>query len=329
MELKIDKSSDNPIYQQIVQAIGEQIRAGALRAGDKLPTVRELSASTGISKGTIKHAYDELDKLGAIQMTQGRGTFVLGRKEPETISKKTRAMQAIDRLLDELEELSFTTRDIEIYLGLKLREREDRYEKVRIALVDCNPESLWAMAEQIYQIPNVDVIQYRLNDVIQAPHRLDDTYDLILTTTTHYEVLVEQISSLREMVQKVVMTATQPTVIQLAELPSGSKVGIWCASQKFASIVQKGCKDFGNIEGAPILLLEGEGDSRFAELLPTLEAIIVAPNYLSITTGENLSLLKKFQNQGGRVIVYDYQIDKGSFLHLEDAVKALWMGKRL
>lgn len=329
MDIIIDKSADLPVYQQIVNAINEQIRMGNLNPGDKLPTVRDLSATTGLSKGTIKHAYDELGKGGIIQMTQGRGTFVLGRKEPETVSKKNRAMQAIDQLLNELEEMGFSSRDIEIYLNLKMREREERYDKVRVAVVDCNPETLSVIVNQIYQIANVEVVQYNLNNIIQNPHRLDDTFDVIVTTTTHYDLLAEQISSLRDMIVKVATSPPQQTILQLAEIPPGSKTGIWCSSQVFANIVRSICSGIPNVGDNIAQMLETDDPRLFAQYLEGKDVILVAPNYLSITSSDNLALLKNFQSRAGRVVVVEYQIDRGSFVHLEDYIKKLWVGKRI
>ena len=76
MFFAIDPQSDTAIYQQIVNAVCADIRAGRLPYGTQLPTVRALADELGLARGTIKRAYDELGKLGMIEMTQGKGTFV-------------------------------------------------------------------------------------------------------------------------------------------------------------------------------------------------------------------------------------------------------------
>ena len=43
MKLTLDKSSDVPIYLQIVDQVLEMIRSGELVSGEKLPTERELN----------------------------------------------------------------------------------------------------------------------------------------------------------------------------------------------------------------------------------------------------------------------------------------------
>ena len=56
MEIKIKPGTDVPIYQQIVDAVQEQISSGALAEGQKLPTVRQLAEE-------IEHANDALVNL--------------------------------------------------------------------------------------------------------------------------------------------------------------------------------------------------------------------------------------------------------------------------
>ena len=84
MEIRIKSGTDVPIYQQIVDAVQEQISSGVLAEGQKLPTVRQLAEEMGLAKGTIKRAYDELERCGAIRMTQGKGTFVLELRRRDT-----------------------------------------------------------------------------------------------------------------------------------------------------------------------------------------------------------------------------------------------------
>ena len=94
MEIRIKSGTDVPIYQQIVDAVQEQISSGVLAEGQKLPTVRQLAEEMGLAKGTIKRAYDELERCGAIRMTQGKGTFVLELRRRTDSHKEPHAGRA-------------------------------------------------------------------------------------------------------------------------------------------------------------------------------------------------------------------------------------------
>lgn len=76
MKIIICNSSPIPIYEQIKNAIVDQIISGELEEGCPLPSIRNLALDIKISVMTIKKAYDELEKDGYIISVQGKGTFV-------------------------------------------------------------------------------------------------------------------------------------------------------------------------------------------------------------------------------------------------------------
>lgn len=76
MNLRINKSSGQPAYEQIRQQIAELVQAGLLKAGTKLPSVRELAKHLGVSVKTVRRAYDELGAENILETQHGSGTFV-------------------------------------------------------------------------------------------------------------------------------------------------------------------------------------------------------------------------------------------------------------
>jgi DNA-binding transcriptional regulator YhcF (GntR family) len=60
MLLSINEQDPKPVYVQIVNQIKEQILRGSLKAGDALPSVRELASSLGINMHTVRRAYGVL-----------------------------------------------------------------------------------------------------------------------------------------------------------------------------------------------------------------------------------------------------------------------------
>jgi len=69
-----------PKYKRVADTIQSAIRSGDLRAGDKLPPVRELAWSLGITPGTVARAYTLLTNAGHVNAEVGRGTFVAERR---------------------------------------------------------------------------------------------------------------------------------------------------------------------------------------------------------------------------------------------------------
>ena len=76
VDIIISNSSGKPIYEQIADQVKEQIMAGALAAGDALPSMRLLAKELRISVITTKRAYEELERDGFLENVPGKGCFV-------------------------------------------------------------------------------------------------------------------------------------------------------------------------------------------------------------------------------------------------------------
>jgi DNA-binding GntR family transcriptional regulator len=71
-------------YREIMQDLLHRIETGQLRVGDRLPSERDLSESTGAAVGTVRHAMQELQAQGITEGRRGTGHFV--RRVPATPS---------------------------------------------------------------------------------------------------------------------------------------------------------------------------------------------------------------------------------------------------
>ena len=76
MRIVISNASSDPIYEQIMGQIKQKIISGELKAGDALPSLRNLARDLGISVITTKRAYEELERAGFIDTVSGKGCFV-------------------------------------------------------------------------------------------------------------------------------------------------------------------------------------------------------------------------------------------------------------
>ena len=77
--LNMDVEPGGPLFEQVRMRIIDAIRDGALPAGTRLPTVRDLAAQLGLAVNTVARAYRELEAAGIVE-TRGRfGSFVAGR----------------------------------------------------------------------------------------------------------------------------------------------------------------------------------------------------------------------------------------------------------
>lgn len=326
MRVVIDNKSNIPIYKQIVDSIYKDIKIGILTVDYKLPPVRDLAEEIGISKGTIKHAYDELERLGVIKMIQGRGSFVLGKEDDEVTSKKERAMQAIDKMLNELSELGFSSREMEIYIHLKLRSIEEKYEMVKVAVVDCNPEALNVIYKQIGKLNYVDVVKFSLHDMSMIYEKLNEEYDLIITTSTHYTEVLQFIGE-KEKLARMAMSPSEKTVIALAKIPDDKKVGILSASDQFAQIIKNNCFGFGKWTKQLDVQLFGNSKET-EEFMQGNDIFLLPQNYTQFCNHKEKELLLQMERKNKKMIIYDYKIDQGSFMYIEELIKKCVNQKR-
>ena len=64
------------LYEQIVQQIEESILSGGMKAGEQLPSERELATSFGVSRTAVREAVKALREKGLVEAYSGRGTFI-------------------------------------------------------------------------------------------------------------------------------------------------------------------------------------------------------------------------------------------------------------
>ena len=74
-----------PIYVQIREQFLSAIATGALVSGSQLPTMREVAVVLKVDLNTVRHAYDEMARRGAIELIRGRGSFVANQPSPAPI----------------------------------------------------------------------------------------------------------------------------------------------------------------------------------------------------------------------------------------------------
>lgn len=65
-----------PIYLQLREQVLSAMASGDLRPGDQMPTLRQLAVALKVDINTVRRTYDELERLGAVQLIHGRGSFV-------------------------------------------------------------------------------------------------------------------------------------------------------------------------------------------------------------------------------------------------------------
>ena len=74
--LTVDPRDSTPIYAQLERGVRAAIATGRLKAGDQLPTVRQLAVELRVNANTVARVYAELERSGVIETKRGVGSFI-------------------------------------------------------------------------------------------------------------------------------------------------------------------------------------------------------------------------------------------------------------
>ncbi|MDL2287701.1 GntR family transcriptional regulator [Eubacteriales bacterium OttesenSCG-928-G02] len=72
----IDYNRRKPINEQLIDQVITYVMTGVLKAGEWLPSVRQLSTDLSINVNTIQKAYSELERRNIIITVKGKGSFI-------------------------------------------------------------------------------------------------------------------------------------------------------------------------------------------------------------------------------------------------------------
>jgi GntR family transcriptional regulator/MocR family aminotransferase len=161
MVVNLDRSSPDPLYQQLYNELRGGILAGRLIPGLRLPSTRELAIELGLSRTTVLNAFDQLISEGYMEGHTGAGTFV-SRALPEELlqirakaNRVSKPSQTQPILLQRGERLAATP--------VTATSRTDRPRAFRsgIPALDLFPYAIWGkLTAQRWRSASYELLQY-------------------------------------------------------------------------------------------------------------------------------------------------------------------------
>jgi GntR family transcriptional regulator len=110
---RLDVQSGVPVYRQIIDQVTGGMAAGVLKAGDQLPTVRQLAVDLAINPNTVLRAYSELEIRGVLETQQGTGTFISRQKiKRDEVERQRRLNQLVSEFIARAGALGFTVQEL-------------------------------------------------------------------------------------------------------------------------------------------------------------------------------------------------------------------------
>ncbi len=185
LTLKVDKSSPTPVYSQIAEAIKALIAQGEAPVGTPLPPERVLCEHFGVSRMTLRQAYDVLERDGLIESHRGRGTFVAlprmqkQQQEMRSFTEEITARGAVPSSSLIAFRRSKQTPADRAFFGLP--GDETIYEVERVRYADKTPVALELAHIPEYLCPNLDRFNLGAQSIYQI---LEENYGLALAYCT-------------------------------------------------------------------------------------------------------------------------------------------------
>ncbi len=113
-----------PIYMQIIEKIEFDLLSGKYKAGDKLPSVRDLAMEAGVNPNTMQKAFSEMERRELIYTERTTGRFVTTDESRIHGLKVELSEKYVDDFFEILHSLGFTDEEI-VEIVKEKCERED------------------------------------------------------------------------------------------------------------------------------------------------------------------------------------------------------------
>lgn len=315
--IELSRKSGVPLYIQLKEKIRRQVESGSWQPGYKLPTERELAGMLGVSRNTVSQAFRELEAEGVLIIRQGRGTFLSDGDEGSLRAGRTQRLEelvgaALDAALDE----GYTCHDFsEAAVRLAAR-REQLLSHVKIVFVECNREQVDYFSKQLELGSGVMITPVVLDELraeqAKAVAAVEEA-DLIVTTFFHEDEVRLRVPA-EKRVLAVALDPQLETIVRIARIPRGSKLGLVCISETFAEKVVASINDAG-IDSVPVICTADSDSSRLSEVVEQSDVLLVSPGRKREVT-ESCKAPRE-------VVEFVYRPDMGSINLLKKAILEL------
>ena len=122
---EINPTSGVPIYRQIVDQVHAMVAGGFLRAGDLLPSVRQVAQDASVNPMTVSKAYSRLETEGAVRRVRGLGMQVLPPSQNGSLEERKQRFRAtIEPALHRARQLGLNQKQIRDVISSLLQDQQ-------------------------------------------------------------------------------------------------------------------------------------------------------------------------------------------------------------
>jgi len=160
MRLWLSKNSAASLREQLATQLTLGVISGDLKAGEKLPSVRELARRYKIHSNTVSAAYRDVEDRGWLEVRKGSGVYVCDLRQP---TQKSSLDELIENFLAETRTRGFSAAEVRTGLARVLGAAPVR----RIVVIEPEPELCEILATELREdiaLPVTAGVLGKLND---------------------------------------------------------------------------------------------------------------------------------------------------------------------
>src|SRR5512145_3390208 len=233
MNLTIDGHSPIPIRRQLTEQLKHVIERGGVSPDQALPSIRELAGFLAINPNTVARVIEDLKQSGYVEAQRGKGVFVAPAPPPARSAPHLRE-GFLQEIVIRAAALGMTADDLAVAVLSVAGVRPAAVEgTVEVLLVECSPPELDFFARQLEAHLPVRVDKVLLGELAAVTRRPKQAgrWRAAVTSFCHLPEVERLLKGRGVPVIALLAEAHLETLHSLAQLPSGTRVGVASAAE--------------------------------------------------------------------------------------------------
>jgi len=187
MDFHLDRSLSIPLGTQLRGLVEYAITFGALKAGERLPSVREMADLVGVAPMTVAQVYRELKEADLIYSKPGSGTFIAEATVTPALSgqRMTELHERVDSLIDCGLKMGISASELGALVSIRFNDRlRSKRNKVVFLLgnfIDSSRDYAQSIAETLGEAASIEATTVHMLEEDAGLRERAANADLILT----------------------------------------------------------------------------------------------------------------------------------------------------
>ncbi|TCL06773.1 GntR family transcriptional regulator [Sodalis ligni] len=287
MDFHLDRSSPLPLGVQLRGLIEYAITFGALKAGEKLPSVRVMAEMAGVAPMTVAQVYSELKEAELVFSKPGSGTFIADAKQslPSGMPDSGLLYQRIDDLLECGIGMGHTVQELgQLVIG-RFNDRQRNFSQKRVFLVGNFIASARDYAASVAEtlgnsalVEATTVTDLKSDELLR---RRAAAADLLLTFAHRRREVSHLLPGAR--VMNINLIPSENTRRALASLDPLTRVLVVSIFPEFTALMSEGVKRFApHVDHITVIQRD---DPSLAAQLPQADTVVYATGAEELAAG--------------------------------------------